>query len=125
MYIYTKYLSCDFGAIIERRLEIRTLIIRCFFLPSAGQLCIKTQEETLHNRNAYIEQHFFLSDKLVQTGNTASFMRTVAEAEAGSRSSHTAEDSHSLRDDSKTSSTTAVSAQCTCSLQLSTRQNNI
>ena len=75
---------------------------------------------------------FFLSDKLVQTGNTASFMRTVARAEAGSRSSHTAEDSHSLGEDSKTRDpatriyTTAVSVQCTCSLSIiNASENNI
>ena len=77
------------------------------------------QYTRLHNRNAYTEQFissiifdlkksFFLSDKLVQTGNTASSVRTVARAEEASRSSHTAEDSHSLGEDSKTSDPAAL-----------------
>ena len=49
-------------------------------------------------------------------------MRREARAEAVSRISHTAEDSHSLGEDSKTRD---PEAQCTCSFQFSTRQKII
>ena len=57
-----------------------------------------------------------------ETWKAVSLRVTEARAEAVSRISHTAEDSHSLGEDSKTRDPTA---QCTCSFQLSTRQKII
>ena len=69
--------------------------------------------------NLQINLCVFLSDKLVQTGNSASFIHTVAQAEAGSKSSHTTKDSHSLGEDSKTRDPTTLllcqHSACVCS----------